>query len=410
MKIAVFHNLPSGGALRALYQKTRLMEERGWVVSLYSFSTAECRFLPAVPVRGEEHVEPLDFRGPSRFRRYAEASRRVADRINRSEADWGYVDKCRFFGAPPLLPLVRKPTAYYCHEPLGLGEYNVFAGGPPRGDEGVGSRFARLSVRQRLEKLWGLAGRQRIKREDRRSIRAASAVLAPSSFAALWIERVYGVRPVVVYQGVDTGFFSPDPSQKREDLVISVGRIDRNKNHGFAIRALGAIPEESRPRLVVVCDQIDWREKARLDAEGARAGVAWEMRLRISEQDLRSLYRSARAVLCTALREPFGLVPLEAMACGTPVLAARDGGYLESVIDGGTGYILDRDPALWAGKIAACADADLAGRLGAAGRAHTVKHWTWSPFVDRLEKNVLGNLGWSHSQDLRTFPSSASSS
>jgi glycosyltransferase involved in cell wall biosynthesis len=138
---------------------------------------------------------------------------------------------------------------------------------------------------------------------------------------------------------------------------------------------------------VIVCDRFDREVRGRLEEEARRLGVRFEVRCRVGDEELRDLYRTSRLVLCASANEPFGLVPLEAMACGVFVIAVREGGFLETIADGRTGFLLDRDEALWARRIGDClADPGRTGRLGDAGRAEVLERWTWGPFIERFER------------------------
>jgi D-inositol-3-phosphate glycosyltransferase len=99
------------------------------------------------------------------------------------------------------------------------------------------------------------------------------------------------------------------------------------------------------------------------------------------------LLRSADAVLCVPWYEPFGIVPLEAMACGVPVIASAVGGLLDTVVDGKTGlHVTPRDPdAIAAAAAALLQDDERRAGLGAAGvrRARTLYGW------DRVASDTL---------------------
>jgi glycosyltransferase involved in cell wall biosynthesis len=378
MKLAVFHNLPSGGALRVLHDKMRRFKENGHTLSLYSFSTADHDFLPLERWADRAHIEPLSFGGFFRFRRYFKAARAVASLIDRSDADFVYVTKCRYFGSPPLLRYLRKPHVFYSHEPLRIRSYESRAGGNAR---------ARWTPFELMRKAGNVRSHFIVRREDRRSIRSARRVMTNSSFTAGWLKRVYGVEAEVNYQGVDAEFFHPSPVPARGDHVLSVGRIDETKGHDFLLRALSRVPAPRRPALVIVCDRFDRAVRGRLEEEARRLGVRFEVRCRVGDEELREFYRTSRLVLCASANEPFGLVPLEAMACGVPVIAVREGGFLETVADGRTGFLLERDEALWARTVEEClSDPARLRRLGEAGRAEVLRQWTWGPFIERFEQ------------------------
>jgi glycosyltransferase involved in cell wall biosynthesis len=156
------------------------------------------------------------------------------------------------------------------------------------------------------------------------------------------------------------------------------------KGYRFILRVLAGLAEDVRPAWDIICDDEDRAYADALRTEAVRAGVAMTIHRRIGEERLRELYRGARAVLCAAEREPFGLVPPEAMACGTPVLAVRDGGFAETVVDGETGWLLPRDEDAWrAPLLRALGDDALIAQMGGAGVARVREHWSLAGWVER---------------------------
>jgi len=97
----------------------------------------------------------------------------------------------------------------------------------------------------------------------------------------------------------------------------------------------------------------------------------------------------AAAVVYAPYLEPFGFVPLEAMSCGTAVVAVAEGGVRESVTDGVTGLLTPRSPAAFARALErVLGDPALAGRLGSAGRAAVLEKWTWEASTALLEQEL----------------------
>ena len=106
----------------------------------------------------------------------------------------------------------------------------------------------------------------------------------------------------------------------------------------------------------------------------------------VSEAELVAYYNRAMVVAFVPYLEPFGLVPLEAMACGTPVIGVREGGVRETVSDGQSGLLIDRDPRAFAAALGRILDDQaFAGRLGIQARAYVEQQWTWERSVDQLE-------------------------
>ena len=172
-------------------------------------------------------------------------------------------------------------------------------------------------------------------------------------------------------------------------VLLSVGRLVPRKGVDNAIRALGVlvrrlgVPAEL---LVVggnsdIADPALTPEIARLRAVAAEAGVADRVTFtgRRSRELLKLYYSAADAFVTTPWYEPFGMTPVEAMACGTPVVGARVGGIKYSVLDGFTGYLVPpNDPLALADRLnEICCSRRLAERLSsvAVRRAYALFRW-----------------------------------
>jgi D-inositol-3-phosphate glycosyltransferase len=202
-------------------------------------------------------------------------------------------------------------------------------------------------------------------------------------------------RVAVVPCGVDLGLFRPDgpaarrPSGRSRLLVVS--RLVERKGIGDAVAAMARLPEAELvvaggpPAGALACDP----EARRLTALAERAGVADRVRLlgRVARGDLPALYRSADLVVNVPWYEPFGIVPLEAMASGVPVVASAVGGLVDSVVDGVTGvHVPPRRPGLLAAAVAGLlADPDRRVALGAAGARRARRRYGW----DRIAGSTL---------------------
>jgi glycosyltransferase involved in cell wall biosynthesis len=277
-----------------------------------------------------------------------------------------------------VLPFLRTPSLFYAPEPL-RSAYE-----PPElvqltpGWRGALTRHGLHPIDRRRRAL------------DRRYLRAAAHVVTHSEFTRQTLAEIYGVEAEVVLLGVDSDAFSPG-EQSRERYVLSVGALHPLKGHDQVIAALATLPEP-RPRLVIVGDRGE--SAATLHALASTSGVELELRSRLQLSEVVETYRRAEVVACAQIREPFGLVPLEAMACETPVVAVAEGGFRETISDGETGLLSKRDPhALGAAVERVLGDDALARRLGAQGRETVARDWTWertSAAYDRILHRIAG--------------------
>ena len=181
----------------------------------------------------------------------------------------------------------------------------------------------------------------------------------------------------VVPCGVDRAAFGAEgPAEPRtpgRHRLVAACRLVERKGLGDMLHALVALPDAE----LHVAGGPDVSQLAldpeaeRLRALARRLGVEDRLVLRgrTSREDMPRLLRSADVVVCAPWYEPFGMVPLEAMACGRPVVATAVGGQIDSVADGVTGILVPpRDPAALADALSALlADPERRDALGRAG-------------------------------------------
>ena len=192
--------------------------------------------------------------------------------------------------------------------------------------------------------------------------------------------------------GVDLKLFTPEgPAEPRGDRhrIGVIGRMVPRKGMGLAITALGLLAERGRDdiELVVVGgpggpDDLEGDAEARrLMALAESAGVRdrVEFRGQVRQAELPRVLRSLDAVVCAPWYEPFGIVPLEAMACQVPVIASAVGGLIDSVVDHVTGlHVPPRDPEAVAEAIEHLLDhPEQARAFGLAGRRRVRAQYSW---------------------------------
>ncbi len=395
MRIAIYHNLPSGGAKRALQELVKGLGPRHHV-DVFTLSSADHGFADLRPhVNGHAVVDfqPLPlFRSPwgrlnqlmraADLLRLRQLTRRLAQTLAHGEYDVAFVQPCRFEVSPSLLSWLQAvPTVYFCQEPL----RRVYEPMPARPYE-----QPRDSWRRWLDRLDPLPGFYHLllKQADRHNVRQADRVLVNSHFIRRAVNRVYGVEAHVSYLGVDVRQFRP-LGLTREGMVLSVGSLTPLKGFDFLIRALARLPAADRPRLAIASNFQNPPERDYLRQLAAELAVDLALLGNVSDQRLVELYNQAQVTVYAPIREPFGLVALESMACGTPVIAVREGGTQETVLHEQTGLLVRRDEREFAEALARLLSNPAQAReYGQAGREHVARHWSWSRAVSTLEGHL----------------------
>lgn len=243
--------------------------------------------------------------------------------------------------------------------------------------------------------------------------RTVDHVLATCSDEVFELRRLGtpGRRISVVPCGVDLSLFRPDGPVERRTTdrmrVVAVSRLVPRKGLGNLVSALAEAPDTE---LVIAGgperDHLDEDpEVRRLRALAAEAGVADRVvfRGRVERRDLPALLRSADVVASVPWYEPFGIVPLEAMACGVPVLATAVGGLIDTVVHGRTGWhVPPRAPERIAEVLRHVAGhPEEVGRCGRAAAARAAGSYGW----DRVARNtaeVYGRVLAAHAQGRTT--------
>ncbi|NSW86181.1 MAG: glycogen synthase [Syntrophobacteraceae bacterium] len=189
----------------------------------------------------------------------------------------------------------------------------------------------------------------------------ADGVIAVSSSMKKDVERVYGIEPRrvrVIYNGIDPAQYTPVRDNgllefygihPEKPYILFVGRITRQKG---ILHLIDAVKYLDAGIQVVLCAGLPDTEEIMKETEERVAAarsqtqneIIWIPRFLPKEHIIR-LYTSASIFVCPSIYEPFGLINLEAMACGTPVVASNVGGIPEVVADGETGVLVPLHPA-----------------------------------------------------------------
>lgn len=243
---------------------------------------------------------------------------------------------------------------------------------------------------------------------EKTAYQAADGIIAVSQGMKRDVMELYGVpedRVQVIYNGIDPEFYAPtfDEAVLRRHgidpqlpFVLFVGRITRQKGIAQLIQAIPRLQEgvqvvlcagaPDTPEIAAECQQLI------ANVQSKRPGVLWIQDM-LPHSELRILYSHATAFVTPSLYEPFGIINLEAMSCGTPVVGSAVGGIPEIIMDGVTGYLVplqarsstDFEPARPEEFQAALAEKlnvllanpELAKKMGEESRRRAVAVFSW---------------------------------
>lgn len=259
---------------------------------------------------------------------------------------------------------------------------------------------------------------------ERSAYETADAVIAVSAGMRADILRCYPVidpaRVHVVHNGIDLTSWHrrDDPAvlaahgiDPERPSVVFVGRITRQKGLPYLLAATRLLPPEVQ--LVLCAGAPDTAEiLAEVEAGVAelrreRTGVVWIDTL-LPRKELSAILSAATTFVCPSVYEPLGIVNLEAMACGTPVVGTATGGIPEVVVDGVTGRLVPieqlddgtgtpLDPERFVTDLAAALaevtnDPAAARRMGEAGRQRAEEHFSWGAIAERTRQIYVSLL------------------
>ncbi|MCL2281913.1 MAG: glycogen synthase, partial [Fibromonadales bacterium] len=243
---------------------------------------------------------------------------------------------------------------------------------------------------------------------ERTAYQNADGVIAVSEKMKQNVINLYGVNEKkvrVIYNGIDPEFYQPtfdeailkkygiDPQRP---FVLFVGRITRQKGISQLIQAIPKISENAQ---IVLCagapDTPEIAEECKnliAKAKEKRNGIIWIQEM-LDHKELRVLYSHSTVFATPSLYEPFGIINLEAMACGTPVVGSRVGGIPEIIVEGETGFLVSLDhksdldfspddPEKFQTELAEklnllLTNPDLSKKMGEASRKRALSEFSW---------------------------------
>ncbi|MEO0099412.1 MAG: glycosyltransferase family 4 protein [candidate division WOR-3 bacterium] len=190
----------------------------------------------------------------------------------------------------------------------------------------------------------------------------------------------------VIPPGIDTQFYQPDFNKKKEKIILHCGRLKRYKSTDHLLLATHLLFQKRRDfRVVIVGDGDDLMRLKKMTKELGMEAVV-EFTGYIKEEEKLNLYQSAYFLVENSIKEGWGLIIVEANACGTPVIAARSPGLVDAVREGKTGLFYQYgDIKELSEKMAFLLDnEEMVDRMGKEGRMWAEK-FSWEESAQKME-------------------------
>lgn len=408
MKIAVWHNLPSGGGKRALYHHVKGLLERGHTLESWCPPTADQTYLPLSELI-QENIVPLTQEPKRRigstnelFSSYYEVVDKIqamdehcqqcASEINQGGFDVLFANSSYFFATSAIGRYVEIPKLLYLQEPR-RQLYEALPQLPWTALPSYPNAWrSRSYLRLFLKNLIEVQGYRVQVREEVRNAQAFDLMLVNSLFSRESILKAYGIDAKVCYLGIDDELFKPT-GVPRKNVVVGLGGIYPSKGIERAIRSVSTIPKHERPDLIWMGNTSHPPYQQDMEQLAQSLGVNFIAKVRVTDTELVDFLNQASVMIYTPVLEPFGFAPLEANACETPVVAIAEGGVRETIQDGVNGFlILGNDSVAFGQAISRfLKDKELVYKMGKQARRYVLENWNWNKAIDRLEKNLFNS-------------------
>jgi glycosyltransferase involved in cell wall biosynthesis len=397
MRVAIWHNLPSGGGQRALYDHVSGLLRRGHVVEIWSPPTADRSMLDVNSLApyhevalGQPRLGRADLPGWMRgaVPEFSLAAmdnhcKAAATQINSGGFDILLSGTCMQFNAAPIARHVDIPSVLYLQEPHRLlyEAPNVLLRPLARD----------ATVKGALKRLVDLVEVDHARRQARDEAANASAfdsILVNSFFSAESVNRAYDLVSRVCYLGLDSTLWRVQHRAAEQVSVVGIGTIAPHKRVDFVIDALAA-SGVADCKLHWIGNAVYPDYAADLKTQATKLGVDLTLHIAVSHSAMLEVLAEASLLAYAPRLEPFGYAPLECGAAGIPTVAVAEGGIRETVVDGVNGLLTSRDPEEMGCAIRTLVqDGRLRESLGTNAQKCVDERWSLEAAVDRLESEL----------------------
>jgi glycosyltransferase involved in cell wall biosynthesis len=399
LRIAVWHNLPSGGGKRALYNHVKALLDRGHYLEAWTTDMSSESYLPLgdliiehrLPVKARINTaynlsDPIK-RIQAQISIMKEHHELCVRKIESQNFDLIFANSCSFSYMPYLSNYSKIPSAVYLGEPY----RPLFEAFPENVWQAPAYEFEIKNARKIFNDFKENYAKRIQVREEINAAKKFDSLIVNSLFSRENVLRAYGVDSKVCYLGIDDNLFKPDSCEK-EPYVVGLGKISHLKAVHKAISIISKIPAGSRPVLKWITDgyiEPYFKEVVLLAKE---LHVQFEPLSNIPDPEVAKVLSSAAIMICIPHLEPFGFAPLEANACGTYVIATAEGGIRESVAEDKNGHLfIDFDETGMSSLILKfTSDLNYARLKGEEAFKYVKEKWNWELMADNIENTLSG--------------------
>ncbi len=363
LKIAIFHELDSGGARRGVNEFAFAFKKMGHTVDLYFTghvkdekenkyfsSTHYYEFVPKIWTGG--NWKSKLYKDTVELYKLYLLHKKIAKELEEEKYTFVFVHGSKFTQAPFILRFLKSKKIYYCQEPLRMVYESLFA---------IPANI------HPLKQLYEGFMRYIRKKIDEKNIHCSDMVFANSSFTKNNIYNAYGLNAIVCHMGVDTAVFYP--TLKKSADILFIGAKDSFDGYPLFQESIKYMNEKAKITYLI-------------------RGENWVA----DDSLLRDYYSQSRIVICFGFLEPFGLIPLEAMACGSVVVALNEGGYKDSISNNKTGILVGKNPQEIARVLDdLLCDSKVLNKLSESAMIEIKKYWTWERGANQILKQCKKN-------------------
>lgn len=323
------------------------------------------------------HIKFIDLNGPTTdsfkfwlsFRKWQNAVYKKIENLNKR---YETIVIANVFPANwltlPYKRIIRKQKIYwYCHEPSAF----------------VHSESWKNSIQNPIKRYTAFILGGLLKKIDISITKYSDKIFANSNYTSEQIQKVYKRKSTIIYPGIDIKRYKIKKPNYKTNQILAVGRLTKFKNFDLLIKSFKSAKIKKYKLLIIG----NGEENNNLNQliENLGIGKSVEIRNNVSDTELIENYQKSRIFTLCSLKEPFGIVPVESMACGTPVIVSSQGGTKETVINNKTGLVINMNQKNLTESIKRLVNnPKLTSNLAKNASIYATKSYSWENSVDKL--------------------------